>query len=150
MHNLDKAANFDEILVMHERLLTELLDITFLSPRTKNINTTLFNVFQLIYRFKISQNKLLEDYREYTERLRDYNMRKKAASKNITSGDDLHLPVFETDAGRKIKDMKELYDKAFKQFSNLIKKEEEKLTFLNFRLDFSEYYEFLFVRVIVS
>lgn len=45
--------------------------------------------------------------------------------------------------------MKELYDKAFKQFSNLIKKEEEKLTFLSFRLDFSEYYEFLFVRVIL-
>lgn len=57
------------------------------------------------------------------------------------------MPVFETDALKKIKDLKDSYDKSFRQFCNLIKKEEDKLTFLNFRLDFSEYYEFLFVRV---
>jgi gamma-tubulin complex component 3 len=70
IHNLDKASNFDEVIQMHDKLLLELLDITFLSARTKSINTALFSVFQIIYRFKISQDKLLADYREHTERLR--------------------------------------------------------------------------------
>jgi hypothetical protein len=65
IHNLDKAANFDEVIQMHDKLLLELLDITFLSARTKSINTALFSVFQIIYRFKISQDKLLADYREH-------------------------------------------------------------------------------------
>jgi hypothetical protein len=48
---------------MHDSLINELLDITFLTPKNKNINQSLFNVFQLIFRFKISQDKLLDDYR---------------------------------------------------------------------------------------
>ena len=53
MKDLDRASNFDEVLQMHDKLLVELLDITFLSSRTRSIHTALFSVFQIIYRFKI-------------------------------------------------------------------------------------------------
>lgn len=61
--DLEQAANFDEVLQMHNKLLVELQEITFLSYRTRSIQTALFSVFQIIYRFKINQDKLLADYR---------------------------------------------------------------------------------------
>lgn len=147
MKDLDTAKNFDEVLKMHDKLLVELLDITFLSPKTKSINTALFSVFQIIYRYKVTQDKLLADYRGHVERVREHALHKKAATKSFLQASEFPVPVFETDAIKKIVELKELYHKAFKQFCDLTTKADDKLTFLNFRLDFSEYYELLFVRV---
>jgi hypothetical protein len=50
---------------MHDNLVNELLDITFLTSKNKNIAQSLLSIFDFIIRFKISQDKLLDDYRDY-------------------------------------------------------------------------------------
>lgn len=43
-------------------------------------------------------------------------------SKNLLQSDDYPPPVFETDSIKKIVELKELYQKAFKQFCDLTTK----------------------------
>ena len=53
--------------------------------------------------------------------MREYNNRKRAMTKNYIVREELALPMLETEAAKKVKDLKELYDKAFRNLSNLIK-----------------------------
>lgn len=87
----------DEIIKLHRTLHVELAGITFSSLNKKNLRDSLLNVFKSIEQFKTLEQKLLNEYSDFYEKMRNYENRKKIMVRGILNMDDheLEIPSFD-------------------------------------------------------
>jgi hypothetical protein len=75
--------------------------------------------------------------------MRQYENRKKIVAKGYLSVEEgeLEIPSFEEEVfGKKMMEIKDVYEKAFRMFFENLKKEGLETTVLVFRLDYNEYF----------
>lgn len=84
------------------------------------------NVFKAIEQFKIISTRIDAEYKEFYEKMRTYENRKKIMAKGFLSMDEgeLEMPDFNEDEyGKKMVEIALIYDKTFKTFYENLKKE---------------------------
>jgi hypothetical protein len=102
------------------------------------------NVFKAIEQFKTISMRIEAEYKDFYEKMRTYENRKKIMAKGYLSMEEgeLEIPDFdEEEYSKKMMEITQIYDKTFKTFYDNLKKEGLETTVLVFRLDFSEYFE---------
>lgn len=80
---IDKAKNFDDILKQHKEFQQEILEITLNTPKGKNIQVALNNIFSVINNFKNTFLRLQECFNEYYDKLMLYQSRQEMAQRGI-------------------------------------------------------------------
>jgi len=147
---LKNAKDLNEVIDEHQVFVNQILDRALLTIKHEKIYKQLIKIFDLIFRFKYTQEMLLtaaqeeyqrkmdkenndemkrmlgEDYEEVEDDYKDENV-----TSVITKETMSHLQFIWKD-----------YKDAFGEFFTLLKDDElaSKLKFLSFRLDFNEFY----------
>jgi hypothetical protein len=80
---IDETHSFDEMLKKHKVFQLEILEITLNTPKEKNIQVSLNNIFTVVNNFKIIYNRLQENFDEYYEKIRVYEDRQVMAQRGI-------------------------------------------------------------------
>ena len=124
-----------------------------MTPKSKNIQSTLGVLFQQILNFKHRQDIILDSYQLLKEAVRSMTVAEKHATQySKGSKAEVSVPSFFNenktsealfDSSRKIGEARDYFSKVIREFLALLEKEGDKYSILSFRVDFNEYYKLM-------
>ncbi|KAG6504408.1 gamma-tubulin complex component 3-like isoform X1 [Zingiber officinale] len=142
---MDAARDLDDLLAAHDKYLNSIVEKSLLGERSLGVFKILFDLFDLILRFRSHAERWFESIFELQQRGRG-----KSRTKNKEHGSwlDGGRKAIMQQAGQFLKLMSEDLDKIAKEYSasldafiyQLPMQQHVDLKFLLFRLDFTEYY----------
>uniref|UniRef100_A0A1D1YX60 Gamma-tubulin complex component 3 n=1 Tax=Anthurium amnicola TaxID=1678845 RepID=A0A1D1YX60_9ARAE len=146
---MDGAKDFDDLLAAHEKYLGSILEKSLLGDKSKEINRTLFVLFDHILKFRSNTDRWFEGIYELQPRAKS---KSKSVSKDQQSKHGSWIDggrkalmqcagVFLQKMGGDLDTIAKEYSSSLKSFiSQLPVQQHVDLKFLLFRLDFTEYY----------
>jgi gamma-tubulin complex component 3 len=152
MEELKGAKDLNDIIKYHENFLNQILDKALLTQRSDPIYRQLLKIFDLVFRFKYTQEMLVNSAQEEHQRRMALKSNKdmmevmdEDGESYIKTYDDKYEEtrnIISTETVNHLNTLWKDYKETFADFMNLLKKDDAvgKLRFLNFRLDFNEYY----------
>ncbi|CAK94171.1 unnamed protein product (macronuclear) [Paramecium tetraurelia] len=147
MDQINQIENLDHLIQLHEQLLNEIIDRTFLHQKQEEIQIILLKLFEISFRYKQNLENLFLYVRELVAQDRSDKFEQSLDS--IISHKT--TPSYNINIDRQFKGQEiiklllQLRQMYREQTLELIKhlQNEEKLKFLLFKLDFNEYYYLL-------
>jgi len=169
MEEVQQAKDLDEMIGYHEKFVTSILEKGLLTPKNEKLYKQMVKLFDLIFRFKCTQEVLLtsiqgEDHRRAARKNRRDMMEileeddlddRSQGSSEFNRDDTLEIESLGNMSmqrnAMKVEYLNNLqtvwkdYQGAFMELMNLLKDDSlgGKLRFLSFKLDFNEYYSSL-------
>jgi len=169
MEEVQQAKDLDEMIGYHEKFVTSILEKGLLTPKNEKLYKQMVKMFDLIFRFKCTQEVLLtsiqgEDHRRAARRNRRDMMEileeddlddRSQASSDLNRDDTLEIEslgnvsmqrnAMRVEYLNNLQTVWKDYQGAFMELMNLLKDDSlgGKLRFLSFKLDFNEFYSSL-------
>ncbi|KRX07188.1 hypothetical protein PPERSA_00345 [Pseudocohnilembus persalinus] len=144
--SLNNIKDFKEIIDVHQKFVDQILERLLLTQKSEKIHRQLLRIFDLILRFKYTQDMMITDIQEEYNRKKQIKLQRDALniigenlnSESEESGDEA-LKQNEKGTLKHFKQISSDFKTAFTELQSLLKKEDD-LRFLTFRIDFNEFY----------
>ena len=146
-----EAKDLNEVIVFHDNFLNRILDKALLTPPHEKIYRQLIKIFELIFRFKYTQEILFtsaqEEYqRKMNEKNRNDMLELLEEDESQSLQEEIRMDptqnIITSETLAHLQNISKDYKEIFNEFMGLLKDDElsSKLRFLSFRLDFNEFY----------